>query len=91
MAKTTTILVGDFDDHVHTFEMIARSELNYILDRNSHTAALMAIDVADQLPEARHAHFNPQLPHTRASFKIQVCNLTQIFVRYKIRTLFCRI
>ncbi|KAI6176378.1 Bestrophin-like protein [Aphelenchoides bicaudatus] len=46
-------------------------ELNYILDRNSHIASMMAIDVADQLPEERNVEFNPQLPHTRASFKIQ--------------------
>lgn len=31
----------------------------------------MASDVADQLPEERNVDFNPQLPHTRASFKIQ--------------------
>lgn len=60
-------------------------ELNYILDRNSHIASMMAsksihtlqvvivflVDVADQLPEERNVEFNPQLPHTRASFKIQ--------------------
>ncbi|KAI6187563.1 Bestrophin-like protein [Aphelenchoides besseyi] len=46
-------------------------ELNYVLDRNSHIAAMMAVDVADQLPQEREVAFDPQLPHTRASFKIQ--------------------
>ncbi|KAI6236016.1 Bestrophin-like protein [Aphelenchoides besseyi] len=46
-------------------------ELNYVLDRNSHIAAMMAVDVADQLPQERSVAFDPQLPHTRASFKIQ--------------------
>ncbi|KAI6218835.1 Bestrophin-like protein [Aphelenchoides fujianensis] len=46
-------------------------ELNYVLDRNSHVAAMMAVDVADQLPDGRPTEFDPELPHTRASFKIQ--------------------
>jgi hypothetical protein len=32
---------------------------------------MMAVDIADQLPEERNVDFDPQLPHTRASFKIQ--------------------
>lgn len=32
---------------------------------------MMAVDIADQLPEQSDVKFNPQLPHTRASFKIQ--------------------
>lgn len=32
---------------------------------------MMAVDVADQLPDNSNIDFNPQLPHTRASFKIQ--------------------
>ncbi|CAD5228591.1 unnamed protein product [Bursaphelenchus xylophilus] len=46
-------------------------ELNYILDRNTLIAKQMAVDLADQLPTATPNHLNPQLPHTRASFKIQ--------------------
>ncbi|KAI1709928.1 bestrophin, RFP-TM, chloride channel domain-containing protein [Ditylenchus destructor] len=48
-------------------------ELNYVLDRNTCIAHMMASELADQLPSrASIAHdFHVQLPHTRASFKIQ--------------------
>ncbi|CAB3396868.1 unnamed protein product [Caenorhabditis bovis] len=45
-------------------------ELNYVLDRNTAIAHLMATELADQLPEI-DAPAYPAVPHTRASFKIQ--------------------
>lgn len=44
------------------------------------------VDVADQLPEERDVEFNPQLPHTRASFKIQVTITDQTTVTTTFRT-----
>uniref|UniRef100_A0A0K0FVE9 Bestrophin homolog n=1 Tax=Strongyloides venezuelensis TaxID=75913 RepID=A0A0K0FVE9_STRVS len=46
-------------------------ELNYILDRNTAIAHVMATELADQLPPLSEAAMNPNIPHTRASFKIQ--------------------
>ena len=47
-------------------------ELNYVLDRNTYVAKMMACELADQLPPVSGAEFNEQLPHTRASFQIPV-------------------
>ncbi|KAK0409208.1 hypothetical protein QR680_004404 [Steinernema hermaphroditum] len=46
-------------------------ELNYILDRNTYIANMMATELADQLPPMSTKDLNVVLPHTRASFKIQ--------------------
>ncbi|KAH7700707.1 bestrophin-2b [Aphelenchoides avenae] len=46
-------------------------ELNYVLDRNTCIAHLMATDVADQLPSWEGHDMPVNIPHTRASFKIQ--------------------
>uniref|UniRef100_A0A914C9B8 Bestrophin homolog n=1 Tax=Acrobeloides nanus TaxID=290746 RepID=A0A914C9B8_9BILA len=46
-------------------------ELNYVLDRNTCIANMMASELADQLPTYLSVELNDQLPHTRASFKIQ--------------------
>ncbi|VDM26033.1 unnamed protein product [Toxocara canis] len=46
-------------------------ELNYVLDRNTAIANMMATEVADQLPSISKNDLNVILPHTRASFKIQ--------------------
>uniref|UniRef100_A0A0N5A674 Bestrophin homolog n=1 Tax=Parastrongyloides trichosuri TaxID=131310 RepID=A0A0N5A674_PARTI len=46
-------------------------ELNYILDRNTAIAHLMATELADQIPPLSEEAMNPNIPHTRASFKIQ--------------------
>lgn len=43
-----------------------------MLDRNTNIAHLMASELADQLPSQIDHLFDPQIPHTRASFKIQV-------------------
>ncbi|CAI2354394.1 unnamed protein product [Caenorhabditis sp. 36 PRJEB53466] len=45
-------------------------ELNYVLDRNTAIAHMMATELADQLPSIG-APMLPAIPHTRASFKIQ--------------------
>ncbi|CAI5453048.1 unnamed protein product [Caenorhabditis angaria] len=45
-------------------------ELNYVLDRNTAVAHMMATELADQLPSIG-APSLPTIPHTRASFKIQ--------------------
>uniref|UniRef100_A0A0N5AIE2 Bestrophin homolog n=1 Tax=Syphacia muris TaxID=451379 RepID=A0A0N5AIE2_9BILA len=47
-------------------------ELNYVLDRNTYIAKMMADDVADQLPYVDGVEFNEMIPHTRASFQIPV-------------------
>ncbi|KHN82552.1 Uncharacterized protein F32G8.4 [Toxocara canis] len=47
------------------------AELNYVLDRNTAIANMMATEVADQLPSISKNDLNVILPHTRASFKIQ--------------------
>uniref|UniRef100_F1L7E8 Bestrophin homolog n=1 Tax=Ascaris suum TaxID=6253 RepID=F1L7E8_ASCSU len=46
-------------------------ELNYVLDRNTCIANMMATELADQLPTISQNNLNMVLPHTRASFKIQ--------------------
>uniref|UniRef100_A0A915EIE7 Bestrophin homolog n=1 Tax=Ditylenchus dipsaci TaxID=166011 RepID=A0A915EIE7_9BILA len=46
-------------------------ELNYVLDRNTCIAHMMATELADQLPSKISHDLTVQLPHTRASFKIQ--------------------
>uniref|UniRef100_A0A1I7XME3 Bestrophin homolog n=1 Tax=Heterorhabditis bacteriophora TaxID=37862 RepID=A0A1I7XME3_HETBA len=45
-------------------------ELNYVLDRNTCIAHMMATELADQCPEVG-APMHKMIPHTRASFKIQ--------------------
>uniref|UniRef100_A0A7E4UNF8 Bestrophin homolog n=1 Tax=Panagrellus redivivus TaxID=6233 RepID=A0A7E4UNF8_PANRE len=45
-------------------------ELNYIIDRNTYIAKMMADELADQLPSNISHELNVILPHTRASFKI---------------------
>lgn len=47
-------------------------ELNYVLDRNTFVANMMATELADQLPTRIGHEMQIILPHTRASFKIQV-------------------
>ncbi|PAV83974.1 hypothetical protein WR25_25307 [Diploscapter pachys] len=47
-------------------------ELNYILDRNNCIAYQMATEMADQLPNIHGVRMLKFIPHTRASFKIQV-------------------
>ncbi|CAJ0586480.1 unnamed protein product, partial [Mesorhabditis spiculigera] len=46
-------------------------ELNYVLDRNTCIAHMMATELADQLPDVGGLNMHPIIPHTRASFKIQ--------------------
>jgi len=46
-------------------------ELNYVLDRNTCIANMMASELADQLPSQCSGEMSIILPHTRASFKIQ--------------------
>ncbi|TKR70787.1 hypothetical protein L596_022764 [Steinernema carpocapsae] len=46
-------------------------ELNYILDRNTYIANMMATELSDQLPPMSTKDLSVVLPHTRASFKIQ--------------------
>uniref|UniRef100_A0A914MJB8 Bestrophin homolog n=1 Tax=Meloidogyne incognita TaxID=6306 RepID=A0A914MJB8_MELIC len=46
-------------------------ELNYVLDRNTYIAYMMASELADQLPSKITDEMTVLLPHTRASFKIQ--------------------
>ncbi|EYC34529.1 hypothetical protein Y032_0001g455 [Ancylostoma ceylanicum] len=45
-------------------------ELNYVLDRNTCIAHMMATDLADQCPDVGPP-MQKLIPHTRASFKIQ--------------------
>ncbi|KAE9413600.1 hypothetical protein Angca_006233 [Angiostrongylus cantonensis] len=45
-------------------------ELNYVLDRNTCIAHMMATELADQCPDVG-APMEKLIPHTRASFKIQ--------------------
>ncbi|CAP28972.2 Protein CBG09639 [Caenorhabditis briggsae] len=45
-------------------------KLNYVLDRNTAIAHMMASELSDQLPSIG-APMVPAVPHTRASFKIQ--------------------
>ncbi|CAI5453047.1 unnamed protein product [Caenorhabditis angaria] len=45
-------------------------ELNYVIDRNTAVAHMMATELADQLPSIDQPMY-PTIPHTRASFKIQ--------------------
>ena len=47
-------------------------ELNYIIDRNTYVANMMAGQLADQLPGKISSDLNVNIPHTRASFKIHV-------------------
>lgn len=54
-------------------------ELNYVLDRNTCIANMMASELADQLPTYFSVELNDQLPHTRASFKIQVKIFAMLF------------
>ena len=44
-------------------------ELNYIIDRNTYVANMMAGELADQLP-SQYGDLDVFIPHTRASFKI---------------------
>lgn len=53
-------------------------ELNYVLDRNTYIAYMMASELADQLPSKITDEMTVLLPHTRASFKIQVNKQTNI-------------
>jgi predicted membrane chloride channel (bestrophin family) len=46
-------------------------ELNYVLDRNTCIAHMMASELADQLPSMAGHEMAVHIPHTRASFKIQ--------------------
>ncbi|KHJ88064.1 hypothetical protein OESDEN_12145 [Oesophagostomum dentatum] len=46
-------------------------ELNYVLDRNTYIAHMMATDLADQCPDPEGPPMEKLIPHTRASFKIQ--------------------
>ncbi|GMR56350.1 hypothetical protein PMAYCL1PPCAC_26547, partial [Pristionchus mayeri] len=46
-------------------------ELNYVLDRNTAIAHMMATDLADQCPTIGSLALIKTIPHTRASFKIQ--------------------
>ncbi|GMS82142.1 hypothetical protein PENTCL1PPCAC_4317, partial [Pristionchus entomophagus] len=46
-------------------------ELNYVLDRNTAIAHMMATDLADQCPTVGSIDLIKTIPHTRASFKIQ--------------------
>jgi len=47
-------------------------ELNYVLDRNTCIAEMLASELADQMPALSAGHaFTSSIPHTRASFKIQ--------------------
>ncbi|VIO98688.1 Uncharacterized protein BM_BM3773 [Brugia malayi] len=46
-------------------------ELNYVLDRNTFIAHMMATDLANQLPTISRNGMRVLLPHTKASFKIQ--------------------
>lgn len=50
----------------------AHSELNYILDRNSYIAKMMAVEVADQYPRIGSIGMTEEIPHTKASFSIPV-------------------
>ncbi|GMS94303.1 hypothetical protein PENTCL1PPCAC_16478, partial [Pristionchus entomophagus] len=46
-------------------------ELNYVLDRNTAIAHMMATNLSDQLPSIGSIKLVKTIPHTRASFKIQ--------------------
>uniref|UniRef100_A0A915PLS9 Bestrophin homolog n=1 Tax=Setaria digitata TaxID=48799 RepID=A0A915PLS9_9BILA len=46
-------------------------ELNYVLDRNTFIAHMMATNLANQLPTISKNGMCALLPHTKASFKIQ--------------------
>ncbi|KAL3078482.1 hypothetical protein niasHT_032778 [Heterodera trifolii] len=46
-------------------------ELNYVLDRNTYIAHMIASELADQIPSKISDEMEVTLPHTRASFKIQ--------------------
>ncbi|KHJ88815.1 bestrophin-3 domain protein [Oesophagostomum dentatum] len=46
-------------------------ELNYVLDRNTYIAHMMATEIADQCPDLEGPPMEKLIPHTRASFKIQ--------------------
>jgi len=46
-------------------------ELNYVLDRNTCIAMMIASELADQMPSQVDTRMDTELPHTRASFKIQ--------------------
>ncbi|VDK75854.1 unnamed protein product [Onchocerca ochengi] len=46
-------------------------ELNYVLDRNTFIAHMMATNLANQLPTISRNGMRVLLPHTKASFKIQ--------------------
>ena len=48
------------------------AELNYIIDRNTYVANMMAGELADQLPTTVNGELDVVIPHTRASFKIHV-------------------
>lgn len=52
--------------------MFRFAELNYVLDRNTYIAKMMATDIADQLPSVKGIEFVELIPHTRASFQIPV-------------------
>ncbi|VDN59744.1 unnamed protein product [Dracunculus medinensis] len=67
MEKEITILFPIFT----TFQILFYIELNYVLDRNTCIANMIATDLADQLPSISKQTINITLPHTRASFKIQ--------------------
>ncbi|CAK5006714.1 unnamed protein product [Meloidogyne enterolobii] len=56
---------------VGQFLMNPFGELNYVLDRNTYIAYMMASELADQLPSKITDEMTVLLPHTRASFKIQ--------------------
>ncbi|VDD94252.1 unnamed protein product [Enterobius vermicularis] len=45
-------------------------KLNYILDRNSYIAKMMAVEVADQYPRIGSIGMTEEIPHTKASFSI---------------------
>jgi predicted membrane chloride channel (bestrophin family) len=45
-------------------------ELNYIIDRNTYVANMMAGELTDQLPTTVNGELDVIIPHTRASFKI---------------------
>lgn len=68
LQNTITLLIFFFKFH-HLNVIL--SELNYVLDRNTCIAHMMATDLADQCPDVGPP-MQKLIPHTRASFKIQV-------------------